>query len=214
VLVVHQLSQSTFGRVLSLRDTETGQVALRPIAGKTRKAQHREVLTLTPTDHAIAELFGSQQMEVMWSANIPDVDPLWAQWDADGLITAELLADVPEPTEAVFTRTKSAKLAAIDNWLSGKESAGIDVGNGIVLKGDANAAVQLSVYLSSLSEGEPILVSDVNGKPHIVDPKDLPALAAAYKTELVTRRTTWATLRNTIDAATTLEELTAITIPD
>lgn len=218
MLVHHQLARKTFGRVLSLRDDQTGEVATRPNgSNRTEQYTERDIrVTWTPADPAIAATFGVQS-DVLPSRTyireVPDVDPLWQAWLDAGRINDELLADVPEADEAIFSRAKAAKIAAIDAWLVAQDEAGIDVG-GFYLKSDANAATQLSVYLSTLTPGvDTILVSDVLGVPHIVEWPDLQALTDAFKSEFNRRRIAWATAKGAAMQASTLEELNAVQLP-
>lgn len=110
MLVPHQLSQGSFGRVLSLRDDQTGQIAMRPVDGKTKVITYTEddvVVSITPRDEQAAQTFGAMQISLYqktWDKTVPDIDPLWQAWlDADR-ITDELLADVPEASEAILAR--------------------------------------------------------------------------------------------------------------
>lgn len=214
MLVPHQLSQGSFGRVLSLRDTETNQVAPRPIAGRIRTITHTEEIVVEVTPQLVE---GFAPMPIVlnptWAREVPDVDSLWQTWLDAGRITDELLADVPEPSEAILARAKATKIAAIDAWLVAQDAVGIDVG-GFHLKSDANAATQLSVYLSTLTPGvDTILVSDAAGVPHIVEWQNLQALTDAFKAEFNRRRIAWANAKGAAMQATTVEELNAVTMP-
>lgn len=218
MLIKHQLSNSTWGRVLSLRDDQTNEVAPRPIAGRTKTLTHTEEVTIevSPTDPQAAKDFAPMTLRLgskTWSRSIPDVDPLWQEWlDADR-ITEELLADVAEPEADILARAKAAKIAAIDQWLTEQDTAGIDVG-GYTLKSNANAATQLQVYLSTLTPGvDTILVSDVQGTPHIVAWEALGELSTTFKSEFNRRRGAWATAKVLAAQAKTLEELDAVELP-
>lgn len=222
MLVPHQLSQGSFGRVLSVRDDKTDQVVMRPVDGKTKVITYTEddvVVNITPRDEQAAQTFGAMQISLgskTWDAVVPDVDPLWQQWVDEGLITDELLADVAEPEpspEEVLAAAKAGKLFQIDAWLAGQDKAGIDVGKGIFLKSDASSATQLSVYLSSLAPGETILVSDVTEMPYVVAPEDIPGLVTAYRTEFARRRGVWATAKGQVVAAKTADEVDAVELP-
>ncbi len=117
-------------------------------------------------------------------------------------------------TAPTFAEQKAAKITAIDAWLSSQDEAGIDCGNGVRLKSDANAATQLSVYLSTLTPGvDTILVSDVAGIPHIIEWANLQALTDAFKAEFNRRRIAWATAKGEAMQASTLEELNAVQLP-
>lgn len=218
MLIKHQLLNGTWGRVLSLRDDQTNQVAPRP-SGKTNTLTHTEDVTIevTPTDPQAAKDFAPMPLKLgskTWSRTIPDIDPLWQQWDDAGFITPELLADVAEPEADILARAKAAKIAAIDQWLTEQDAAGIDVG-GYTLKSDANAATQLQVYLSTLTPGvDTILVSDVQGTPHIVAWEALGELSTTFKVEFNRRRESWATAKVLAAQAKTLEELDAVTMPE
>jgi hypothetical protein len=50
---------------------------------------------------------------------VPVVHPQWALWEAEGLITTELLADVAEPWNA--GPAKAAAIATADAWLESRE---------------------------------------------------------------------------------------------
>lgn len=219
MLIKHQLSNGTWGRVLSLRDDQTNQVAPRPIAGRTKTLTHTEDVTIevTPTDPQAAKDFAPMTLKLgskTWSRSIPDVDPLWQEWLDAERITAELLADVLEPEADILARAKAAKIAAIDQWLTEQDTAGIDVG-GYTLKSDANAATQLQVYLSTLTPAvDTILVSDVQGVPHIVAWEALAELSTTFKGEFNRRRGAWATAKVLAAQAKTLEELDAVTMPE
>lgn len=217
MLIKHQLSNTTWGRVLSLRDDQTNEVAPRP-SGKTKTLTHTEDVTVTisPTDPEAAQLFAPMTISLgqkTWSRQVTDVDPLWQQWLDAELVTEELLADVPEPDADILARAKTAKITAIDQWLVTQDESGIDVG-GYSLKSDANAATQLQVYLSTLTPGvDTILVSDVKGIPHIVAWESLAELTATFKGEFNRRRAAWATAKVLAGQASTLEELNAVEMP-
>jgi len=222
MLVPHQLSQGSFGRVLSVRDDKTDQVALRPIDGKTKVITYTEddvVVNITPRDEQAAQTFGAMQISLgskTWDKLVSDIDPLWQQWDDEGLITEELLADVPQPEpdpEMVFNGAKATKAFAIDSWLKDQDNAGISVGD-FNLKSDANSATQLSVYLSMLTPGvDTILVSDTENKPHIIEWQNLQSLVDTFKTEFNRRRLAWATAKASLLQSTTIEEVDAIELP-
>lgn len=220
MLVPHQLSQGSFGRVLSVRDDQTNQVAQRPTEGKTKVITYTEddvVVNITPSDPEQAAIFGAMQINLgqkTWDKVVPDVDPLWQAWLDAGLVTNELLADVPEANEAILARDKATKIAAIDAWLVTQDVAGIDVG-GFHLKSDANAATQLSVYLSTLTPGvDTILVSDSQGVPHVVGWESLAELVATFKAEFNRRREAWATAKGAAMQAATTDELNAVAMPE
>lgn len=113
----HQLSNGTWGRVLALRDTATGASAPRPKDGAMRTEYHIETniaVEWTPADPEIAAKFGTQR-DVLpsrtYSRQVPDIDPQWQAWLDAGLITDEVLADVPEPDESVAARQVQTALA-------------------------------------------------------------------------------------------------------
>jgi len=227
-MLIPQLSQGTFGRVLAFRDDQTDQIARRPIEGKTKVITYTEndiVVDITPSDPEQAVIFGTMRIQLgakTWDKTIPDVDPLWQQWYDAGLITLEMLTDVPEPPEpdeVILERTRTQKVLEIDAWLANKDQEGIDCGKDIQdkkvqLKSDASAATQLSVYFSTLTPGvDTIVVSDVNAIPHIVSWEKFPELAAAFKTEFNRRRGAWAIAKSAVMQATNLEELNAVAMP-
>lgn len=213
MLIKHRLSNTTWGHVLALRDDETNEVAQRP-SGKNKTITHTEEVRVEVSP---ASAIGFSPITItlvpVWSKEVPDVDPLWQEWDDAGLITPELLADVPEPNADILARAKRIKITAIDQWLTAQDTAGIDVG-GYSLKSDANAATQLQVYLSTLTPGvDTILVSDVQGIPHIVEWQNLQALTDAFKSEFNRRRLSWATAKGEAMQASTIEELNAVELP-
>ena len=115
MLVKHQFSNDTWGRVLSLRDDETRQVAQRP--NKTKTLTHSEDVTIeiAPSDPDAAKLFAPMTIKLgqkTWAKEVPDIDPLWQEWLDGGRITEDLLTDVPEPTEDVAARELAAAKAA------------------------------------------------------------------------------------------------------
>lgn len=140
----------------------------------------------------------------------------WGNSDWIGFVEWVLVGNAIDLSDAAptFAEQKAAKIAAIDAWLVGQDEAGIDCGNGVRLKSDANAATQLSVYLSTLTPGvDTILVSDVLGVPHVIQWPDLTALTDAFKSEFNRRRIAWATAKGAAMQATTAEELNAVTMP-
>lgn len=129
-------------------------------------------------------------------------------WDV--LADAGLLPDltpIPEPIESRRERAKSA----VDSWWQNKAMAGIDVGNGIVLRGSDDDAIKLRVYINDLTPSDTMaMFTDVSGNPHFVSIGDVPALADAYRTEFNARRQTWGMAKVAIDSAADQAEIDQI----
>ena len=139
----------------------------------------------------------------------------WGNSDWIGFVEWVLAGNTIDLSDAAptFAEQKAAKIAAIDGWLVTQDEAGIDC-DGVRLKSDANAATQLSVYLSTLTPGvDTILVSDIAGVPHVIQWPDLTALTDAFKAEFNRRRLSWATAKGAAMQASTIEELNAVELP-
>lgn len=139
----------------------------------------------------------------------------WGNSDWIGFVEWVLSGNAIDLSDAepTFAEQKASKITAIDAWLATQDESGIDC-DGVRLKSDANAATQLSVYLSTLTPGvDTILVSDAAGMPHIIEWQNLQALTDAFKAEFNRRRLSWATAKGAAMQASTIEELNAVELP-
>ena len=228
MLIKHQLSNGTWGRVLSLRDTATNEVAPRPKAGSNKTITHTEDVTVTisPTDPEAAQLFAPMTISLgqkTWPRQVPDVDPLWQQWLDAELVTEELLADVPEPDADILARAKVAKIAALNTWWTAQEATGITpqgadfalgiTPNDISLLNGAFSLAQTAVGAGVASADGPFTLIDTNGAPHQFTLAELTGTLLSWGQQRGQLSGTYALTKAAINAASTLEELNVVEMP-
>jgi len=212
-------SNTTWGTVVSV--THEGQTAVRP-TGRTKlviKIWNVGSHTFTDPDDdrfSVTIDLGERTAEI----TVDDIDPLWQQWIDAGLITDEILADKPQPQEEIdaeiaaqFATAKQAKLAQLSAWWDGVVSAGIDVG-GIKVPADKTsvATLRLDAATAMANQAGQTLVYDADGLPHLLSNADFLTHAAAFQAAYEALLGTWNTKIAAIMAATTVEELNAISI--
>lgn len=224
MLIAHQLSQGTFGRVLSLRDTDTNQVAPRP-SGRTKTITHSEevTVTITPSDPDAAAIYGPMPISLglkTWAKEVPDVDPLWQAWlDADR-ISDELLADVPEPDEVVLDRLKQSRRAQLTSWWKSKESTGITpsghsfalgmTASDVSLLTGAFTLAQTAVAIGAAQAEGPFSLIDIAGSPHSFTLAELIGVMLSYGSQRGALSGQYAAFATAIEAATNQGELPTI----
>jgi len=212
-------SNTTWGTVVSI--THDGKTAFRP-TGKTKlitKTFNVGSHTFTDPDDSRFSVtidLGLRTAEL----TIPDVDPLWQEWLDEGLITQELLADVPRPQSEIdaelaaqFASAKQSKLAQLSAWWDGVVEAGVEVG-GIRVPADKTsvATLRLDAATAMQNQAGQTLVYDADGLPHLLSNADFLQHAAAFQVAYESLLTTWNTKIAAIMAATTVQELNAISI--
>jgi hypothetical protein len=212
-------SNGTWGTVVSV--THENQTAIFP-TGKTKlitKTWNVGAHTYTDPDDSRFSVtidLGNRTAEL----TVPDVDPLWQQWVDEGLITQELLADVPRPQSEIdaelaaqFASAKQSKLAQLSAWWDSVVEAGVEVG-GIRVPADKTsvATLRLDAATAMSNQAGSTLVYDADGLPHLLSNADFLTHAAAFQTAYESLLTTWNTKIAAIMAATTVEELNAISI--
>jgi hypothetical protein len=130
------------------------------------------------------------------------------------LVEGDKLIESPNRDQIDFDSAKRVKNMLVDAWFERKNHSGIEIDDGIVLPSNTDNAVQLQVYLSTIQKDEPIIVTDINGTPHLLELKKLVSYITIYQTEFKTRRAVWFTLKNQINQASSQDELDAIIIPE
>lgn len=211
-------SNVTWGRVVSV--THENQTALRPTGANKTETVMRYAIPLTvPAPEGFADrtwILDSMAFE----RTVPDIDPLWQQWLDAGLITDELLQDKPRPQEEIdaelaaqFQSAKQAKLAQLSAWWDGVVEAGVEVG-GVRVPCDKTSVATLRFDAATAMQNQAgsTLVYDVDGLPHLLSNADFLAHAVAFQGAYQALLETWNTDIFAINAATTVQELDAITI--
>lgn len=212
-------SNTIYGSVVSI--THEGQTAIRP-TGKTKLVTktwdvgaHTYICPDDPRFSVTISL-GDRTAEV----SIPDIDPLWQQWLDAGLITEEMLLDVPKPQFLIdaeiaeqFESSKKSKLAKLTAWWDSVTWAGIEV-NGVRLPADKTslATLRLDAVTAMQNPQGQTLLYDVAGFPHLWGNADLLSYAAQFQATFEGLLAIWNTKITTIASATTINELNAIDV--
>jgi hypothetical protein len=160
---------------------------------------------------------------IMVQSDDARVAPAWASLVQAGVITEELLADVPELQEEVLARNKAAKLVALDAWFETAKSAGylvpdtnppqrlLTTDNDLLIYNGALSIVERGIKIGELPEGYPATVVCADGSllSRPVSQMELILFrAGAYRAGLSPR---YAAYKAAIETATNTEQLDAIT---
>jgi len=182
-------SNNTWGSVVSV--THDGKTAVRP-SGKTKlitKTFNVGAHTYTDPDDSRFSVtidLGDRTAET----TVPDVDPLWQQWLDAGLITDELLADLPEPQEEIDARAKAQREAAADAWYSEQVATGVQVpgtdyylgiaGDDVALLTGLLTFAQTAVAIGAASDQGPFTISDKARNTHDYTLEQLTTVLLGY----------------------------------
>lgn len=182
-------SNTTHGSVITV--THDGKTAVRP-SGKTKTITKTwDVGEHTYTDpddsrFSVTINLGDRTAE----ATVPDIDPLWQQWVDEGLITEELLADLPEPQEQIDAREKIAREAAADAWYAQQVATGVQVpgtdfylgiaGDDVALLTGLLTFAQTAVAVGAASQDGPFTITDKARNTHDYTLEGLTTLLLGY----------------------------------
>jgi hypothetical protein len=121
---------------------------------------------------------------------VPDVDPLWQEWLNAGLITDDLLADVPEPQEQIDARAKAEREAAADAWYTEQVATGVQVpgtdfylgiaGDDVALLTGLLTFAQTAVAVGAASADGPFAITDKARNTHDYTLEQLTTLLLGY----------------------------------
>ena len=217
----------TWGSVLGVY--HNGTVYERPVPGLVEYRLPRgsvEVSIPCPDrpDHPplVITLDRSVWPAIMVQSDDARVAPAWASLVQAAVITLELLADVPEPEEEVFARNKAAKFNQLADWFTSLESAGwtipntsqqlsfrLDDGNTF---GSALSLTKEAVALGLIAEeAATVTWICVDGSAVSFPLAQARAVLVGYGLARSQLSISYATYKASIEAATTAEQLDAIT---
>jgi hypothetical protein len=121
---------------------------------------------------------------------VPDVDPLWQQWLDAGLITQELLADLPEPQEQIDARAKAEREALAETWYAQQVATGVQVpgtdyylgiaGDDVALLTGLLTFAQTAVAIGAASDQGPFTVTDKARNTHDYTLEQLTTVLLGY----------------------------------
>jgi len=184
-------SNTTWGTVVSV--TYDGKTAVRP-SGKTKtitKTWNVGSHTFTDPDDdrfSVTLDLGQRTAEI----TVPDIDPLWTQWVDEGLITADLLADLPEPIELIQAREKQTREAAADAWYAQQVATGVQVpgtdfylgiaGDDVALLTGLLTFAQTAVAVGAASADGPFTITDKARNNHNYTLEQLTQVLLGYAT--------------------------------
>jgi hypothetical protein len=143
---------------------------------------------------------------------VPTNDPRYSEWAAlvaDGDITPEMLADIPEPVESVVERLRAQAQQRLRVWWCALIAVGataegitvsIDKENGPLLQTQANS-VQLQMMMGNPPEN--VQVYDIDGKPHTLDLNTYLAAAQEIQAQVTANQTEWNSRIAALEACTT-----------
>jgi hypothetical protein len=182
-------SNTTWGSVVSV--THDGKTAVRP-SGKTKtitKTWNVGSHTFTDPDDdrfSVTIDLGLRTAEL----TVPDIDPLWQQWVDEGLITEDLLADLPEPQEQIDARAKAEREALAETWYAQKVATGVQVpgtdfylgiaGDDVALLTGLLTFAQTAVAVGAASQDGPFTITDKQRNTHDYTLEQLTTLLLGY----------------------------------
>jgi hypothetical protein len=114
-----------------------------------------------------------------------------------------------QPAADVLRMHRDGALSRLNVWWVEQGAAGVDVG-GHRIPSDTPAATSRAVQVGQLQPGQDLVTFDVTGLPVAVAAADVPAFAALYQAAFDQRAAEFAAARVAIEAATTVEQLTAL----
>jgi hypothetical protein len=153
---------------------------------------------------------------VMMDESDPASGTRWHELRANGTITDEMLADVPEPQEEVFARIKQQKRAALQAWWDNQIRHGvtyagvtvaIDIVNAQALK---NQAIGVRLQVESGQPPATVKVYDKYGIPHELELATYSQAAVAIQSHIDMLQTDWDQRILAWSTATTVEQLESL----
>jgi hypothetical protein len=182
-------SNTTWGSVISV--THNNQTAVRP-TGRTKlitKTFNVGSHTFTDPDDgrfSVTIDLGNRTAEL----TVPDIDPLWQQWLDEGLITEDLLADLPEPIELIQAREKQTREALAETWYAEQVATGVQVpgtdfylgiaGDDVALLTGLLTFAQTAVAVGAASQDGPFTISDKARNTHDYTLEQLTTVLLGY----------------------------------
>jgi hypothetical protein len=140
----------------------------------------------------------------------------WAALVADGTITPEMLADVPEPVEQVVERLRAEALLRLETWWDALIAQGataqgitvpIDKEYGPILK---NQALSVQFQMLTGSPPEEVKVYDIDGKPHTLQLAAYLSAVQEIQAEITSHEAEWDSRIAALAACTTPEHFAAL----
>ena len=183
-------SNVTWGSVISV--THEGQTALRPTgATKTETAMRYNIPLTVPAPEGFADKTWALT-SMAFERTVDDIDPLWQEWLDAGLITDDLLADLPEPQEQIDARAKAEREADADAWYAQQVATGVQVpgtdfylgisGDDVALLTGLLTFAQTAVAVGAASDQGPFTISDKAHNTHDYTLEQLTTLLLGYAT--------------------------------
>ena len=181
-------SNVTWGIVISV--THEGQTALRPTgATKTETAMRYNIpLVVTAPEGFIDKTWVLDSMA--FERVVDDIDPLWQEWLNEGLITEELLADLPQSQEEVDAEAKAQREAAADAWYAQQVATGVQVpgtdfylgiaGDDVALLTGLLTFAQTAVAVGAAPADGPFTISDKAHNTHDYTLEQLTTVLLGY----------------------------------
>jgi hypothetical protein len=213
-------SNGTWGSVVGAN--LNGVYAPRPVEGVLRTEEYtveNATIELTCPEPGYDPLV-LQLGNKTFSRQVPDVSPIWAQWEASNLLPS--LADVAEPDSVKLPRLKTEKQAALDAAWKAAEATGVQV-NDIhfgIAQGDVSlltgafVLAQTAVNLGAASADGPFTLIDVSGQSHSFTFAELTQTMLLYGNARAAWSKDYADAKAAIEAASTVAQINAVTVPD
>ena len=213
-------SNGTWGSVVGAN--LNGVYAPRPVEGVLRTEEYtveNATIELTCPEPGYDPLV-LQLGNKTFSRQVPDVSPIWAQWEASNLLPS--LADVAEPDSVKLPRLKTEKQAALDAAWKSAEATGVQV-NDIhfgIAQGDVSlltgafVLAQTAVNLGAASADGPFTLIDVSGQSHSFTFAELTQTMLLYGNARAAWSKDYADAKAAIEAASTVAQINAVTVPD
>jgi hypothetical protein len=222
--VTPNYSQGTFGSVVSVTVSDDAGVrtVARPAGGMAEwqpPAANAGTIHIPHPDYPdlrISMVLGERAWPAVMVQDDDQRVSEWGQLVAAGLITLEMLADIPEPEANIFEREKVAAQTRLQNWWDALIQAGAEV-NGITVAIDkASAQVAqsqaITVQLQAMAGSPPetVKIYDAYGVPHVLALADYMAGAAAVKAHVSALEAQWDARIAALNSCTTSTEITAL----
>jgi hypothetical protein len=222
--VTPNYSQGTFGSVVSVTvsDSDGVRTIARPAGGMVEwvaPAANAGTIHIPHPDYPelrISMVLGERVWPAIMVASDDPRASEWGQLVAAGLITPEMLEDIPEPESAIFDREKLAAQTRLQSWWDALIEAGAEF-DGVTVAIDKlsaqvaqNQAITVQLQAAAGNPPATVKVYDAYGVPHTLSLANYMAGAAAVQAHVAALESQWDARIAALNACTTSTEIAAL----